>query len=411
MSDDSDEENDNVEDGDTRVSNEVLKLLESDLENVIHEQLAAVQIDKQTSWIKQLLEQKAENHERMCDEIQAELRDIERKAYEMGRKLHAINEPQRVNLPALEIISSANGRLYKERYELPTFGQMPRPAMDIGGIFYGVKIRLLAGWTQCKVLDVVDMEDRPCQFKVAFLEAKNSMRVVPGKYLAYSHPPPVRLRVGDRVIALFNNQDNGTQKSQFFPGVIAEPLQMYNNFRYLVFFDDGYAQYVSHQDVRLVYEASKDVWDDVHPHAKEFIQEYLMNYRKERPLVQVKRGHRMVTEYKGNWHQAKVVEADASLVRVWFESLKRLEWIYRGSTRLGPLYREKQAHKQNQAVAAPKKNEPSVEYITIVDDDDHPRTTKHANTLPSEGITGMMILYNYMKIFYMFVDVPLQITC
>lgn len=86
----------------------------------------------------------------------------------------------------------------------------------------------------------------------------------------------------------------------------------------------------------------------------------------------------MITEYKGNWHQAKVVESDASLVRVFYEGLKRLEWIYRGSTRLGPLYREKQAHRKHQLSAAPKRNEPSVEYITIQDDDEQSRTAKPA---------------------------------
>ncbi len=37
---------------------------------------------------------------------------------------------------------------------------------------------------------------------------------------------------------------------------------------------------------------------------------------------------------------AKVQEVDASLVKMFFEADKRVEWIYRGSTRLEPLYAE-----------------------------------------------------------------------
>ena len=33
-------------------------------------------------------------------------------------------------------------------------------------------------------------------------------------------------------------------------------------------------------------------------------------------------------------------EVDASLVQMYFDADKRVEWIYRGSTRLEPLYTE-----------------------------------------------------------------------
>lgn len=46
------------------------------------------------------------------------------------------------------------------------------------------------------------------------------------------------------------------------------------------------------------------------------------------------------TEWKGKWWLAKVTQVDASLVQMYFEADKRTEWIYRGSTRLSPLYLE-----------------------------------------------------------------------
>jgi len=39
-------------------------------------------------------------------------------------------------------------------------------------------------------------------------------------------------------------------------------------------------------------------------------------------------------------YPARVTDVDASLVHMFFESDKRSEWIYRGSTRLEPLFTE-----------------------------------------------------------------------
>lgn len=144
-------------------------------------------------------------------------------------------------------------------------------------------------------MDVIEDSLKLHHFRVQFIDSKvNNIRVVSPKQIAYGHPPTSRLPVGERVIALFNATTHSSSTAipgtvglprQFYPGIIAEPLQPYNMFRYLIFFDDGYAQYVTPQDVRLVHDVSKSVWEDVHPHSKEFIENYLHNYKRERPMV------------------------------------------------------------------------------------------------------------------------------
>lgn len=167
---------------------------------------------------------------------------------------------------------------------------------------------------------------------------------------------------GTRVIALFH-QEETNQRTHYYPGVIAEPLQLYNQWRYLVFFDDGYAQYVTPDNVRLVCEASANVWQDVHPASSLFIKNYLNQYRSQRPMVQVKTGQRMVTEWHGKWLPARVQQIDASLVQMFFDEGKRTEWIYRGSTRLSPLFSK---HVQKHSGGGlNKRNEPYVEYISV----------------------------------------------
>lgn len=57
-------------------------------------------------------------------------------------------------------------------------------------------------------------------------------------------------------------------------------------------------------------------------------------------MVKLQPGQMVKTEWKGKWWLAKVIQVDASLVQMHFNADKRTEWIYRGSTRLGPLFLE-----------------------------------------------------------------------
>lgn len=142
---------------------------------------------------------------------------------------------------------------------------------------------------------------------------------------------------------LSRGKDKGVVQSAFYPGIIAEPLKQANRYRYLIFYDDGYTQYVPHRDVRLVCQASEKVWEDVHAASRDFIQKYVEKYSVDRPMVQCTRGQSMTTESNGTWLYARVIDIDCSLVLMQFEGDKNhTEWIYRGSLRLGPVFRETQ---------------------------------------------------------------------
>jgi hypothetical protein len=79
-------------------------------------------------------------------------------------------------------------------------------------------------------------------------------RTFPLKYLAYAESSPVQLTVGARVIAQYVEDKDGKLKpSSYYAGVIAEAPKTLNQYRYLVFFDDGYAQYCTHEQVKPTY--------------------------------------------------------------------------------------------------------------------------------------------------------------
>ncbi|KAG7295605.1 hypothetical protein JYU34_021874 [Plutella xylostella] len=245
----------------------------------------------------------------------------------------------------------------------------PRPALAPGQVVLAMR-HAFGSWMRASVLEV----SSKAQFSVCKVrfehKVKNAVVSITARHLAYADPAPVRLTIGTRVVALFSDVSDSTKRKSFYSGVIAEMPNPVNSYRYLVFFDDGYAQYVSHGDVRVVCECSSLVWEEVHPFSREFVRQYLRAY-PERPMVRLHEGQSLKTEWNGKWWISKVLKTDASLVQVYFEADNRSEWIYRGSTRLAPLYLELQAAErprnrplprstQNRGIE--KQNMPYVEY-------------------------------------------------
>lgn len=121
-----------------------------------------------------------------------------------------------------------------------------------------------------------------------------------------------------------------------YAGVVAELACEGNFYRYLVFFDDGYAQYFHLEKLFLVIRPSFPVWTDVSEHCRRFIKEYLEDY-PSRPFLQAEINSIIRTEWDGEWWESQVIGYDASLVKVHYESDSHTEWVYRGATRLEPI--------------------------------------------------------------------------
>ena len=145
------------------------------------------------------------------------------------------------------------------------------------------------------------------------------------KHLAYAGAAPVRMQVGTRIIAVYTDLENPNTTKDFYSGIIAEPPKTMNKHRYLIFFDDGYASYIRHEDIRVVcMQTENSVWEDVHPNSREFVKKYLQQY-PERPMVKLSAGQTVSVESEGTWWNAKVEAVDASLVKVLFSVNNR--WV------------------------------------------------------------------------------------
>ncbi|XP_059056752.1 histone-lysine N-methyltransferase SETDB1-B [Achroia grisella] len=252
--------------------------------------------------------------------------------------------------------------------DLPPPGECTRAPLRVGMSVYAIR-NVFGSWSLAKITECQPRTNMH-QFTICRVRfenrTKNISRSTPARCLAYCEPADCRLTIGTRVIALFKDTSNERKKDSFYSGVVAEIPNPVNSYRYLVFFDDGYAQYVRHADARLVCEASPLVWEEVHQFSRDFVRQYLTAY-PERPMVRLHAGQSLKTEWNGRWWTSRVIKVDASLVQVHFEEDNRTEWIYRGSTRLAPLYLELQAAERHRARPMPrnkqlKSNMPYVEY-------------------------------------------------
>jgi len=215
--------------------------------------------------------------------------------------------------------------------------QVPPPKLmypSEGSKVYGRKKNNI--WFKGVLVDIQQQNRPQAKYKIKY-DNNTGVKVVDILHLATPEPPTQLLPVGTRVIAVFKDAD--PPAGNYYAGVVAESPSDRNNRRYLVFFDDGYAQYCMNSEIRQVYKQSDNVWEDIHPDSQEFIKSYLKQY-PERPMVRLQKGQTIKTEWNGDWWSAKVDEVDASLVKMYFDADKGVEWIYRGSTRLEPLYTE-----------------------------------------------------------------------
>lgn len=195
------------------------------------------------------------------------------------------------------------------------------------------------------------------KYKVKFENKGKSL--LSGNHVAFDyHPTLERLYVGARVVAKYKD---GNQV-WLYAGVVAEMPSSKNRMRFLIFFDDGYASYVGLPELYPICRPLKKSWEDIEDAScRDFIEEYITSY-PNRPMVLLKPGQIIKTEWEGTWWKSRVEEVDGSLVKMLFLDDKRSEWIYRGSTRLEPMFNLKMntANSQEKKIGGQPRQRPNM---------------------------------------------------
>ncbi|XP_012530724.1 histone-lysine N-methyltransferase eggless isoform X2 [Monomorium pharaonis] len=280
-------------------------------------------------------------------------------------------------------------------HNVPPTGPLIKRSPEVDDIVYVMKNPVVP-WIKAKIQNIISSNPWSVRVKLLQKRYNSATKNVSGKQLAITNLSKVMIPVGTRVIAIFHD----VVSNNYYSGIIAETPKSINKYRYLVFFDDGYAQYVIHNDIFLVWETSPRIWEDIPSESREFVKKYLESY-PERPMVKLQPGQMVKTEWNGKWWLARVVQVDASLVQMHFDADRRTEWIYRGSTRLGPLYIEVlkantrqlqqsgSAHTRHRIPATFNKNNlPYVEYTSNVEEDVQAQNVQTEKTSVATSVTS-----------------------
>ncbi|XP_045036410.1 histone-lysine N-methyltransferase SETDB1 isoform X2 [Daphnia magna] len=382
--------------------------VEGDIDQFVDHLMEKYRFKQQVDASYKHLEQRWSKSKDKMAEIDVSHSKLEKHLDALRKELYSSHEPKVFLVDSIDVDTQGNVTKHNnttvtseamlsssstcKQITLPPCGMFIHVPIKVNQPIFAMRSSLLAPWGKGRVIRV---KENPETLYVIRFDTGGKPRTFPLKYLAYAEPSPVQLTVGSRVIAQYVEDKDGKLKpSSYYAGVVAEAPKTLNQYRYLIFFDDGYAQYCTHEQVTMVCHSSRDVWQDIHMNSRSFVSNYLKQY-PERAMVKLQRGQTVKTELNGNWFQGRVEMVDASLANIYFASENRFEWIYRGSTRLHPLFdllanaeaRKSQGATRpthNMALVHKKKNAPYVEY-TRGDVDRSPLNSSVSISLPSSS--------------------------
>lgn len=94
--------------------------------------------------------------------------------------------------------------------------------------------------------------------------------------------------------------------------------------------DNTYTQYTHHQNIRLIYSQSSNIYWQLPYKTREFLNYYFRTY-PSRTLIKFDVNKHYYIRVKNKSIMIQVVEVDSSMVKVFFKNENKFEWIYRGS--------------------------------------------------------------------------------
>ncbi|XP_072531688.1 histone-lysine N-methyltransferase SETDB1-A [Salminus brasiliensis] len=192
-------------------------------------------------------------------------------------------------------------------------------------------------WHKGTILDIKETESGN-RYKVKF-EGDKGKSMLSAHHLACVGAPMLKdLFVGCRVVASYKEEG----QSWLHAAVITEMPDRKNRMRFMVFFDDGHAAYVSLPDLHLVCKPMKNMYEDIEDKmCRTEVEEYLQAYPN--PIfVVVRVGQESKAERDGEWEDCTISQVDGSLIQICYAKDKKKEWLYKGSNRLDHIQRIKQ---------------------------------------------------------------------
>lgn len=168
-------------------------------------------------------------------------------------------------------------------------------------------------------------------YKVKFLKDDHlPTSFLEEKHIAYSQKSDVLLPRKSRVVAPISEEP---ETDEFYPGFIAEKPTPANNYRYLVFFDNGCACYIAIDNVYLAYWNGVDILTLAPQKMADFLRQYFNDF-PARKMVKFQVGDKIIVSLGSEWVKGYVEKIDCNTVQIFFKGPGVKQWLYRGSPRL-----------------------------------------------------------------------------
>ncbi|KAL7883134.1 hypothetical protein SRHO_G00007920 [Serrasalmus rhombeus] len=216
------------------------------------------------------------------------------------------------------------------------------------------------------------------RYKIRF-EGDKGKSVLSGHHLACVNCPMLKdLFIGCRVVARYKEDD----QSWLHAAIITEMPDRKNRMRFMVFFDDGRAAYVSLPDLHLICKPLKNIYEDIEDEGPRIeVEEYLKAYPN--PIfVVVRVGQESKAERDGIWEDCTISQVDGGLIQICYTKDKEKEWLYKGSNRLDHIQRIKKR------MAGQKTEQPSNKVISITNQGSTTTTAATTTTASSTTTTA-----------------------
>lgn len=136
------------------LSLDTLTLLEDHFEDVLKETLSKVNIDQQMSWTNQILKDKMEKNQTIADELDVEIKSLQKLADSMYEKLYKNTNFVIEELPPFDLNENKQLHMYGPTY--PPHGEVVYPPVNQHSLYYAVRAKLLTTWIPCKVTERIE---------------------------------------------------------------------------------------------------------------------------------------------------------------------------------------------------------------------------------------------------------------
>ena len=290
----------------------------------------------------------------------------------------------------------------------------PKSNLNLGMRVFALKDELYYQWQTARIIQIKESSSNISNIRVRVKFEKNIEKTInlskvpadyvddeeddcvikelPTSYIALSEPigESYILPIRSRIVSLNRNEND--RKSPFYSvGSICEVPNPCNLNRYLIFFDDGYAQYVQKNEAFPVVDRFK-IPIELNESHMQFLNKYFERY-PEKEVLSLTKDFNLKVYYNSAWLDAKIVDVDCSLFRIFFNITNHYEWIFRGSYRLHPLY-EKFMQSEMMKYRDSLLNDKNVKNLRILSN-----RSINDSTIPNSSIESTNQPYRYISAF------------